>query len=76
VMLTGMGRDGAVGSDRIAKLGSPVIAQDEESSTVWGMPKAVVESGAASDVLHLDEIGPRIARIATAGFKRKKPQRS
>jgi two-component system chemotaxis response regulator CheB len=76
VMLTGMGRDGVVNAAKIAQLGSPVIAQDEESSTVWGMPKAVVESGAATDVLHLDEIGPRITKIATVGFRKKKPQRS
>ena len=76
VVLTGMGRDGAVGSAKLAKLGCPVIAQDEESSTVWGMPKAVVESGAATDVLHLDEIGPKILKIATAGYHKKKPKRS
>lgn len=71
VMLTGMGRDGSLGASRLAELGCPVVAQDEESSTVWGMPKAVVESGAATDVLHLDQIGPRIQTVAMIGYHRK-----
>ncbi|MCP4959066.1 MAG: chemotaxis response regulator protein-glutamate methylesterase [Actinomycetia bacterium] len=63
VMLTGMGSDGAQGAVELAKLGCPFIAQDQETSVVWGMPGAVVEAGAASEVLPLQSIGPRVAEI-------------
>lgn len=63
VMLTGMGADGAREAAEMAKLGSPFLAQDEASSIVWGMPGAVVDAGAASEVLPLQSIGPRIAEI-------------
>lgn len=63
VMLTGMGADGAKAAANMAKLGSPFVAQDEATSIVWGMPGAVVDAGAASEVLPLDSIGPRIAEI-------------
>lgn len=62
-VLTGMGHDGAAGARRIADGGGSVIAQDEESSVVWGMPGAVAQVGAASDILPLDQIGGKIARI-------------
>jgi two-component system chemotaxis response regulator CheB len=62
-VLTGMGHDGAHGSTLIANAGGSVIAQDEESSVVWGMPGAVVQAGAAAEILALDQIGPKIVRI-------------
>lgn len=68
VMLTGMGRDGSAASKRIAELGCGLIAQDEESSVVWGMPRAVVERGYASEVLALDKIGPRLAHLTKPGL--------
>lgn len=56
VVLTGMGSDGAKGSLVIDGAGGQVIAQDEESSVVWGMPGAVVGAEAAHEVLPLDAI--------------------
>ena len=62
-VLTGMGHDGAAGAKRIADGGGSVIAQDEESSVVWGMPGAVAQAGAAAEILALDQIGGKIMRI-------------
>ncbi len=62
VVLTGMGRDGLAGSTVIRDGGGVVIAQDEATSVVWGMPRAVVDAGVARDVLPLDRIGPHIVR--------------
>ncbi|HOV05093.1 MAG TPA: chemotaxis response regulator protein-glutamate methylesterase [Hyphomicrobiales bacterium] len=63
VVLTGMGADGARGAVTIANAGGNIIAQDEASSVVWGMPGATAQSGACAAVLPLTEIGPRIKRI-------------
>lgn len=63
VVLTGMGHDGREGARVIVQSGGDVIAQDEASSVVWGMPGAVVEQGLASDVLPLDAIGPQLVKI-------------
>jgi two-component system chemotaxis response regulator CheB len=56
VILTGMGKDGAVGLAKIKEKGGYTIAQDEESSVVYGMPKAAKESGAVKQVVPLKEI--------------------
>ena len=61
VVLTGMGRDGVEGSSRLVACGGSVIAQDEQSSAVWGMPRAVLEAGLACAVLPPEKIGRRIA---------------
>lgn len=63
VVLTGMGNDGSVGARAIAAAGGSVIAQDEDSSVVWGMPGATARAGVCSDILPLGEIGPKLARI-------------
>ncbi|NOX25660.1 MAG: chemotaxis response regulator protein-glutamate methylesterase [Deltaproteobacteria bacterium] len=63
VLLTGMGRDGALGLLAIKKMGGYTIAQDEESSVVYGMPKAARDMGAADEILSLQEIGPRIIEL-------------
>ncbi len=60
VMLTGMGEDGIEGSHEIARAGGTIIAQDEASSVVWGMPAAVVYAGLADKVLPLSEIAAEI----------------
>jgi len=62
VLLTGIGRDGAKGMAALKAAGAHTIAQDEESSVVYGMPRAAVELGAAHEVLPLDEIAPAILR--------------
>lgn len=57
VLLTGMGRDGAVGLQDMQRAGAVTIAQDEASSVVWGMPGAAVSLGAADHVLSIGRIG-------------------
>jgi two-component system, chemotaxis family, protein-glutamate methylesterase/glutaminase len=66
VVLTGMGRDGAMGLAAIKAAGGRTVAQDKASSTVYGMPKAAVEMGVVDDVLALDLIGGALTRIVTA----------
>jgi two-component system chemotaxis response regulator CheB len=63
LILTGMGTDGAIGAGDIAAAGGSVIAQDEATSVVWGMPGSAAHAGACSAVLPLDEIAPRVLRI-------------
>ena len=62
LVLTGMGSDGLEGSKAIASAGGTVIAQDEPSSVVWGMPGQVVRAGIADATTPLDCIGPDVAR--------------
>ena len=61
VVLTGMGRDGLAGSRTIVEAGGEVLAQDEFSSVVWGMPGEVVRAGLADAVLPLGQIGVEVA---------------
>ena len=61
VVLTGMGRDGVEGSSRLVACGGSILAQDEGSCAVWGMPRAVLEAGLACAVLPPDKIARRIA---------------
>jgi two-component system, chemotaxis family, protein-glutamate methylesterase/glutaminase len=63
VVLTGMGSDGCHGAADIAAAGGSVIAQDEASSVVWGMPRAVAQAGLCSAVLPLTDIAPKIIRL-------------
>lgn len=65
VVLTGMGHDGANGVKSIKGAGGYVIAQDQETSVVWGMPGAAVATGMVDKVLPLGEIGPALSRAAT-----------
>lgn len=62
VVLSGMGRDGAVGAEKLAGTGARIVVQDRESSTVWGMPGAVAATGCASAELTPEAIGALIAR--------------
>jgi two-component system, chemotaxis family, protein-glutamate methylesterase/glutaminase len=60
VLLTGMGRDGAQGMKAIKQRGGFTVAQDEETSTIFGMPKAAIELGATDKVLPLFSIANEI----------------
>jgi two-component system chemotaxis response regulator CheB len=63
VVLTGMGSDGCHGAADIAAAGGSVIAQDEVSSVVWGMPRAVAQAGLCSAIMPLTDIAPKIIRL-------------
>lgn len=63
VVLTGMGSDGTHGGKDIVAAGGNVMAQDEATSVVWGMPGAVANAGICSAVLPLDQIAPKIVRM-------------
>ncbi|ODN68766.1 Chemotaxis response regulator protein-glutamate methylesterase [Methylobrevis pamukkalensis] len=67
VILTGMGSDGAGGVVSLAQAGGNVIAQDEETSVVWGMPGAAAQTGMCADVLPLDEVGRKVSRLLMGG---------
>lgn len=61
VVLTGMGRDGVEGAQRMVACGGAVIAQDEATCAVWGMPRAVLEAGLVCAVLPPEKIARRIS---------------
>ena len=62
VVLTGMGQDGKRGAEAIVQAGGNVIAQDEASSVVWGMPRAIAEAGLAGKVISLHSIPDELLR--------------
>lgn len=64
VVLTGMGADGKEGSGLLKARGSTVWVQDEKSSVVFGMPKAVIDAGYADQVMSVGEIGVSLARLS------------
>ena len=61
-ILTGMGHDGLNGAEVLAARGAHILAQDEQTSVVWGMPGAVAQAGIANQILPLDHIVPAILR--------------
>jgi two-component system, chemotaxis family, protein-glutamate methylesterase/glutaminase len=63
LVLTGMGSDGLRGSQAIVAAGGHIVAQDEASSVVWGMPGQVAHAGVCSAVLPLNEIAQRLTRM-------------
>lgn len=65
VLLTGMGRDGAAGMAILREKGWKTIAQDEETSAVYGMPKAAIQLGAATEILPLSKIANQLEQFAT-----------
>ena len=62
VILTGMGQDGLRGVEVLRASGAYVIAQDEASSVVWGMPGAVVRAGLADSIVPLDDVVPQLLK--------------
>jgi len=68
-LLTGMGRDGAEGLRLLRNRGHHTIAQDRSSSAVYGMPKAAAELDAASEILPIERIGPRLVEILSQKVK-------
>ena len=65
VVLTGMGKDGAEGIKHIKSIGGITIAQDEETSVIYGMPKAAYETGAVDMVLPPEEIHREIIQLTS-----------
>ena len=63
VILTGMGSDGTRGGKDIVAAGGTVIAQDEATSVVWGMPGAAANAGICAAVLPLNQIAPKLVRL-------------
>jgi two-component system chemotaxis response regulator CheB len=70
IVLTGMGRDGCEGAKRLIEAGGSVMAQDEASSAVWGMPRAIAESGLACAILPPEKLARRVtSRIGERACK-------
>ncbi len=67
VEMTGMGQDGLRGCERIRELGGQILAQDQTSSVVWGMPGFVANAGLADRILPLDQLGMEIIRRVRKG---------
>ncbi len=63
VILTGMGQDGLMGGRHVVEKGGAVIAQDEATSVVWGMPGAVATNGVCCAVLPIERIGEEVLRL-------------
>jgi two-component system chemotaxis response regulator CheB len=66
-VLTGMGQDGRSGAKVLSDAGAEILAQDEGTSVVWGMPGAVVGAGLADEVLPLERIAPFLINRIKAG---------
>lgn len=65
VILTGLGRDGAMGLKAIRVRGGRTIAQDEQSSIAFSMPKEAIEAGGAERVLSLEDIAPTLGQLVS-----------
>ncbi len=63
VILTGMGSDGTDGAAQLVAAGGAIIAQDEETSVVWGMPGSAADAGLCSAILPLNDIAPKIVKL-------------
>jgi two-component system chemotaxis response regulator CheB len=61
-----MGEDGVAGLRAVRQAGGPIIAQDEKSSVIFGMPGAAVAAGLADLVLPLDAIAPRLVELVSS----------
>jgi len=75
VILTGMGEDGLHGCQLLKECGAPTLVQDEASSVVWGMPRAVVEAGLADTVVPLSHIANEIVlRVQQGRVQQPSPE--
>lgn len=63
VVLTGMGSDGKLGTGLVRAAGGTVVAQDQATSVVWGMPGAVTQAGHADEVVPLDRVADTVLRL-------------
>jgi len=70
-VMTGMGADGLAGARRVHEAGGTVLAQDQESSVVWGMPGRVTQAGIASATLPLMALGDELTRRAWLGRRKR-----
>ena len=70
-ILTGMGHDGLRGAQLVHEAGGQVLAESEESCTIYGMPRAVVEAGLADSVVRLDEMADRLTEACRPAMLRK-----
>jgi two-component system chemotaxis response regulator CheB len=66
ILLTGMGSDGAEGFRAIREAGGHTIAQDRQTSLIYGMPRVVAEQGLADYVLPIEEIAPAICDFVSS----------
>lgn len=66
-VLTGMGRDGVKGAERVRAVGGRIIVQDQASSVVWGMPGAVAAAGLANDIVPLRQMAETLQTAVGAG---------
>jgi two-component system chemotaxis response regulator CheB len=64
VVMTGMGKDGALGLTAVRAAGGRVVAQDKDSCVIWGMPKAAIDAGVVHDVVALDLLPSLLRRLA------------
>lgn len=67
IILTGIGRDGCDGLVDLHRAGGRIISQDEETSVVWGMPRAAVEAGVADQVLAIEDVAAAIVSACRRG---------
>ncbi|NOQ81646.1 MAG: chemotaxis-specific protein-glutamate methyltransferase CheB [Methylophaga sp.] len=63
VILTGMGADGKKGCQRLHELGSTIWAQDEKSSTIYGMPMAIAKAGLADEIFDINDLGYHLSEL-------------
>ncbi len=65
VVLTGMGHDGCAGAENMVKTGAAIIAQDEATSVVWGMPGSIARAGLAQSIQPLKQVAPTVLRMVS-----------
>jgi two-component system, chemotaxis family, protein-glutamate methylesterase/glutaminase len=69
IILTGMGKDGVAGLKQVKSKGGYVIAQDEESCVIFGMPRVAIEEGVADSVMSIDNISESLSQLAASRVK-------